>query len=526
MATASLVATGCVMLRKCHLNTCSVGIATQDPALRAKFTGKPEDVVTYFTFVAEGVRARTSRGSVRARSTRSSAASSTCARGAREHPEGAAARSRRRSSRRRSRRDRRLPRRFARAAAVGSRRSRRSRAARRADARSPAAADRARAADRQQQARRRARCCPARSRGGTARAACPTARSRVRFTGSRRPELRRVPRAGRHARARGRRERLHRQGHVGRAHHRASRRPARAFAPEDNVIVGNVALYGATAGDLFANGLGGERFAVRNSGARAVVEGVGDHGCEYMTGGVVVVLGPVGRNFAAGMSGGTAFVFDPAQALRARTQPRDGRARAARRRERRCGSSAGLSTITCGSRGSPLRAAAARQLGAPGRAVREGDADRVQARAARAAPARHERRAAAAPPRRERPLMGKPTGFLEWTRAVAATKRRSPSACATGARSTAGRGSRGDAAPGRPLHGLRRAVLHAGLPARQPDPRLRRRRVTTRAEAGTPARSRELAGDERLPRVHRRGSAPRRRAKRALRAAPSTERAR
>jgi glutamate synthase (NADPH/NADH) large chain len=96
--------------------------------------------------------------------------------------------------------------------------------------------------------------------------------------------------------------------------------PANArFAPEHNVIIGNVALYGATAGDLFACGLAGERFAVRNSGARAVVEGVGDHGCEYMTGGVVVVLGPVGRNFDAGMSGGTAYVFDQMQTLRTRT---------------------------------------------------------------------------------------------------------------------------------------------------------------------------------------------------------------
>src|SRR5207247_4265129 len=95
------------------------------------------------------------------------------------------------------------------------------------------------------------------------------------------------------------------------------RPPAGArFAPEDNVIVGNVALYGATGGDLFANGLAGERFAVRNSGARAVVEGVGDHGCEYMTGGVVVVLGPTGRNFAAGMSGGEAYVFDEFGAFR------------------------------------------------------------------------------------------------------------------------------------------------------------------------------------------------------------------
>ena len=83
-----------------------------------------------------------------------------------------------------------------------------------------------------------------------------------------------------------------------------------AFVPEDNILVGNVALYGATSGTAFLNGAAGERFCVRNSGAAAVVEGVGDHGCEYMTGGRVVVLGPTGRNFAAGMSGGVAFVLD------------------------------------------------------------------------------------------------------------------------------------------------------------------------------------------------------------------------
>ena len=83
-----------------------------------------------------------------------------------------------------------------------------------------------------------------------------------------------------------------------------------AFVPEDNILVGNVALYGATSGTAFLNGAAGERFCVRNSGATAVVEGVGDHGCEYMTGGRVVVLGPTGRNFAAGMSGGVAYVLD------------------------------------------------------------------------------------------------------------------------------------------------------------------------------------------------------------------------
>src|SRR5436189_243869 len=86
--------------------------------------------------------------------------------------------------------------------------------------------------------------------------------------------------------------------------------PDSAFAAEQNVIVGNTVLYGATSGKAFFRGFAGERFAVRNSGVSTVVEGVGDHGCEYMTGGRVVVLGPTGRNFAAGMSGGIAYVLD------------------------------------------------------------------------------------------------------------------------------------------------------------------------------------------------------------------------
>jgi glutamate synthase (NADPH/NADH) large chain len=87
--------------------------------------------------------------------------------------------------------------------------------------------------------------------------------------------------------------------------------PTATFKPEENIIIGNVALYGAITGQAYINGMAGERFAVRNSGATAVVEGVGDHGCEYMTGGTVVVLGKTGRNFAAGMSGGIAYVYDP-----------------------------------------------------------------------------------------------------------------------------------------------------------------------------------------------------------------------
>ena len=91
-----------------------------------------------------------------------------------------------------------------------------------------------------------------------------------------------------------------------------------SFVPEDHVIAGNVLLYGATAGELYVRGQVGERFCVRNSGATAVVEGIGDHGCEYMTGGRAVILGSTGRNFAAGMSGGIAYVYDPDQTFKAK----------------------------------------------------------------------------------------------------------------------------------------------------------------------------------------------------------------
>ena len=97
-----------------------------------------------------------------------------------------------------------------------------------------------------------------------------------------------------------------------------------AIVPENSIIVGNTVLYGAIAGECYFHGVAGERFAVRNSGALAVVEGTGDHGCEYMTGGIVVVLGQTGRNFAAGMSGGIAYVLDEARRLPAALQPGHG----------------------------------------------------------------------------------------------------------------------------------------------------------------------------------------------------------
>ena len=102
--------------------------------------------------------------------------------------------------------------------------------------------------------------------------------------------------------------------------------------PLENIIVGNTVLYGAIAGEAYFKGVAGERFAVRNSGAVAVVEGCGDHGCEYMTGGVVVVLGDTGRNFAAGMSGGVAYVYDPNAAVQGAVQSGQGRSGTDRRR--------------------------------------------------------------------------------------------------------------------------------------------------------------------------------------------------
>ena len=193
----------------------------------------------------------------------------------------------------------------------------------------------------------------------------------------------------------------------------AVRPPLRArFAAEENVIVGNTVLYGATAGRAFFAGRAGERFAVRNSGADAVVEGVGDHGCEYMTGGRVVVLGPTGRNFAAGMSGGIAYVLDADGGFAARCnlelvelealEPDDvATIRALVEEHLR------LHRLEAGR-------ARARRLGAVPAAVRQGDAARLQARTRRpGAGHRLERRRGLPDDRVGELLMGKLGGFLE-----------------------------------------------------------------------------------------------------------------
>jgi glutamate synthase (NADPH) large chain len=303
VATAALIVSGCVMLRKCHLNTCSVGIATQDPELRRLFAGTPEEIVAFFFLLAEDVRRHMAEIGFRTIDEMVGRADRLRPREV-DHwkakllnlspilhvPKGG-------------------PRRLEKPMpwplddhvdhqvmkAAGSALD----AASSAQVRLPITnADRAAGALLSGEIARR--------HGGKG---LPQDTITVRFAGSAGQSFGAFLASGVTLELDGDANDYVGKGLSG---GRIVVRPPKEsrFVPEENVIIGNTALYGATSGDLFARGLAGERFAVRNSGARAVVEGVGDHGCEYMTGGVVVVLGKTGRNFGAGMSGGIAYVFD------------------------------------------------------------------------------------------------------------------------------------------------------------------------------------------------------------------------
>jgi glutamate synthase domain-containing protein 2/glutamate synthase domain-containing protein 3 len=306
-ATAPLVVMGCVMMRVCHLNTCPVGIATQDPALRKTFAGKPEFVQNFFRFIAEEVREQ--MAALGFRTMDEMVGRTECldvepatahwkARGLDLSPllhqpaVGADA-----------------PRRAVRAQDTGL--------ARVLDHRLIAAATPAlehqtpvelslpiRNTDRTVGTMLGYEIT--RRYGG---AGLPDDTIRIGFMGSAGQSFGAFLPRGVSLALEG-----DANDHVGKglSGGRLIVRPPKnaAFVAENSIIVGNVSLYGATSGEAFIRGVAGERFAVRNSGARAVVEGVGDHGCEYMTGGHVVVLGATGRNFAAGMSGGVAVVLD------------------------------------------------------------------------------------------------------------------------------------------------------------------------------------------------------------------------
>jgi glutamate synthase (NADPH/NADH) large chain len=323
-ATAPLVASGCIMMRKCHLNTCPVGIATQDPVLRARFQGAPEHVINFLFFVAEELRAIMAR--LGFRTVHEMVGRSDCVvKRAIRHPKASLLDFSNVLFRATPGRDSQA---LQAEATEGPRLSEPPRYEIQLSPPEEALLEASRLsikygepsalkveltnADRTFGARLAGEI--ARKHGGDGLRESTVV---VEATGT----------AGQSFGAFATRGMLlvlegDANDYVGKGLSGgilAVLPPARSsFKAHENVIVGNTCLYGATSGKAFFAGRAGERFAVRNSGAISVVEGVGDHGCEYMTGGTVVVLGPTGRNFAAGMSGGVAYVLDDERALGAR----------------------------------------------------------------------------------------------------------------------------------------------------------------------------------------------------------------
>jgi glutamate synthase (NADPH) large chain len=308
--TIALVTVGCIMMRKCHLNTCPVGVATQDPRLRARFTGKPEHVVSFMRFVARHAREIMASLGFRTIDEMVGRVEVLEAREALDHwkakgldftrvlarpevPEGTSLRCLRGPQHDFSLSLDRVLVERSRKALDGGEKARLYMAVRNCN--------RTVGATLSAEVSRR--------RGA---AGLPADSIRVVFTGSAGQSFGAFLAPGITFELEGDANDYFAKGLSG---GRIIVYPPRAatFRAQDNIITGNVNLFGATSGEAFINGMAGERFAVRNSGATAVVEGVGDHGCEYMTGGTVVVLGRTGVNFAAGMSGGVAFVLDEDQ---------------------------------------------------------------------------------------------------------------------------------------------------------------------------------------------------------------------
>jgi glutamate synthase (NADPH/NADH) large chain len=306
-SSAPLVSMGCIMMRKCHLNTCPVGIATQDPALRQKFTGTPENVINYFFFVAEQIRQWMSRMGFRKMNDMIGRADMIQMRPALEHwkakgldysqmlfvPPVPGRVSRRCTTKQ----DHGL------GAALDNRMIELAR---------PALENGA-AVDFKLPIRNVDRTVGAMLSGEIARRyggpGLPAETIHFTFTGSAGQSFGAFLAHGVTLELEGDANDYAGKGLSG---GKLIVYPPRnsTFPPEKNILIGNTVLYGATSGEAFFNGVAGERYAVRNSGATSVVEGVGDHGCEYMTKGLAIVLGETGKNFAAGMTGGIAFVLD------------------------------------------------------------------------------------------------------------------------------------------------------------------------------------------------------------------------
>jgi glutamate synthase (NADPH/NADH) large chain len=306
-ATAPLVVAGCIMMRKCHLNTCPVGVATQDPELRKKFQGKPEEVINFFFFIAEEVRELMAQLGVRTLQELIGRSDLLDMRKGIEHwkakgldfsrifyqpkvgPEVARFHCEQQDHGLKGALDHRL-----------------------IELAKPAL-ERGEKVTIDMPIRNINRTVGAMLSGEIAgrygHAGLPDDTITVRFAGSAGQSFGAFLAKGVTVELIGDTNDYCGKGLSG---GRIIVRPSPKFRgePTQNIITGNVVLYGAIAGEAYFRGVGGERFAVRNSGADAVVEGVGDHGCEYMTGGTVAVLGATGRNFAAGMSGGIAYVLD------------------------------------------------------------------------------------------------------------------------------------------------------------------------------------------------------------------------
>ena len=308
MATAALIVNGCIMLRKCHLNTCSVGIATQDPELRKRFAGQPGHLVNYFYFVAEELREIMAELGFRTVAEMVGRVDKLETRKAVDHWKASGID-------------------MSRLLTIPPRAQR---------VQTYCCIDQDHGLEKALDHQLIAQAQPAIENGTPVHISLPVQNSNrtvgamlsgrvarkygeeglpdgtidIELEGSGGQSFGAFLAPGVSIRLAGDTNDYMGKG-IGGGRLVIVPPAGSGFVPEDNIIIGNVALYGATGGDVFIRGRAGERFGVRNSGARAVVEGVGDHGCEYMTGGVVAVIGSAGRNFAAGMSGGIAFVHDP-----------------------------------------------------------------------------------------------------------------------------------------------------------------------------------------------------------------------
>ena len=306
-ATAPLIAAGCIMMRKCHLNTCPVGVATQDPVLRKRFTGQPEHVINYFFFVAEEVRELMAEMGYRTFDEMIGQMQMLDQRAVIAHWKAKGLDFSKLFTK---------PMAPAGVSIFNNERQ---------DHKIDSVLDRTLIAQ----------AAPALDRGAPVRISVPisnvdrSAGAMLSGEVAKRYGHEGLPDDTIHVSlkgtsgqsfgawlAKGVTFELEGEGndYVGKglSGGRIIVKPApnSGIVPEESIIIGNTVMYGAIAGECYFRGVAGERFAVRNSGAVAVVEGAGDHACEYMTGGIVIVLGPTGRNFAAGMSGGIAYVLD------------------------------------------------------------------------------------------------------------------------------------------------------------------------------------------------------------------------